>query len=123
MAGPIAAASRFNLSGAGADVVQLDAVTGKNFSNAIAGFGAGDSIVLPNVNFAAGGAVTIVGNTLIVPLLGGEGFTFSNFTTDGTPTFAVGTHSLQTSSVACFAAGTRIRTRRGDIAVEALRAG
>jgi collagen type I/II/III/V/XI/XXIV/XXVII alpha len=110
--------SSFDMSGGTGDVLQLDSVTGTSFGEAITGFGNGDTITLPGVTFAAGGNVTSGPGTLSVPLLGGGSFTFSNITTLGSPRFTVGTDTL--TAVACFAAGTYIRTGRGETSVEAL---
>jgi len=122
IAGTVDAASSFDMAGAPADDLRVDSVTGTTFDNAITGFGTQDTIVLPGVAFAAGGSVTSGGGTLSVPLLGGGSFTFSNFTTEGAPGFTVGANSLS-GSVACFAAGTHIRTERGEVPVESLRHG
>jgi hypothetical protein len=121
IAGAVAAASSFDLSGGTADLLQLAAVTGTSFSNAIAGFGPRDTIALPGVTFESGGIVTGGGGTLKVPLQNGGTFTFSSFGTIGTPSFQVGSNTLV--DLACFAAGTRIRTERGEVAVQALRVG
>jgi hypothetical protein len=117
----VPADSGFDLSGGTSDVLRLDAITGTSFTNTITGFGPHDTIALPGVTFAAGGSVTVSGNTLEVPLQNGGTFTFADVTTLGTPVFQVGAHTLE--DVACFAAGTRIRTERGEIAVEDLRIG
>jgi hypothetical protein len=124
LAGTVAVGSSFDMTGAGADTLRLDAVTGTDFANAITGFGANDTIDVPGVTFAAGATISASGGTLSVPLSGGGNFTFDQFTTDGAPNIVTGANSLRGAApIACFAEGTRIRTTSGEVAVEALRPG
>lgn len=107
----------FALHGTG-NVLDFSAIGG---SNVITGFAPGDSIVLAgtpaDVAFS-GGTLTI--STSGIPLA-----TFSLPDVPGTAQFsaAVGTDTVITETVACFAAGTRIATPGGPVAVEDLRAG
>jgi collagen type I/II/III/V/XI/XXIV/XXVII alpha len=118
ISGTVAADASFNMSGGTASALQLGSIAGSNFYNVITGFGPGDVINLTNVTFVSGSSVTTGGGTLGVQLMSGGELTFFNFASEGTPTFLIGPHSI--TDVACFASGTRIRTERGEIAVEAL---
>jgi hypothetical protein len=104
------------------------------FGADITGFRSGDTIDLglsaaDNVNFAPGtagapGTLTVSnsGTTVASLLLSGSyettDFTLSNVGSPGASDFVV-----TTTAAPCFAAGTRILTARGEVAVEALRIG
>ncbi len=93
----------------------------------ISGFAATDTIDLLNVAYSSGGSASFAGGVLAVSQGGqtydltlagnytGATFTLFSDVTSGTEVFA--------TNVPCFAAGTRIRTDRGDIPVEALTLG
>jgi collagen type I alpha len=118
VSGTVAAHASFNMAGGTASVLELGSIVSSDFLNTITGFGHDDVIDLTNVTFVAGGSVSSGGGTIGVPLLSGGDLTFFDFASEGTPTFVVSAHSFE--DVACFAAGTRIRTARGEVAVEAL---
>lgn len=121
LAGTIDASTSFTLSGT-SDLLQLGSVGKGGLANIVTGFGPGDKITLTNVAFDTTGTISSGANTLSVPLLGGTFFTFSNFTSTGAPTFLIAS-SNTFEDAACFASGTRIRTERGEVAVEALDVG
>ena len=107
----------------GPDTLTLDSVTGTSFDNAIIGFSYLDTIALPSVTFVAGSTPVLGANTLTVDLLAGGAFAFEDFATAGgaSPHFIVTDHAIQ--EAVCFARGTRILTRTGEMAVETLRPG
>ncbi len=108
---------RFALHGTG-NVLQFSAIGG---SNTITGFAPGDSIVVTgtpaDVAFSAG---TLTISTGGVPLA-----TFSLPDVPGNAQFsaAAGTDTTISETIPCFAAGTRIATPGGAVAVEDLRPG
>ena len=101
----------------------------------ISGFSAGDEIDLENLPFGASGTVTLDASTDVLTVVEGgssaalelagadtgDTFTLNPDTGSGT---VIGLSSsgtvVGTSDVPCFAAGTRISTDRGEIAVEHL---
>jgi hypothetical protein len=105
------------------DLLNLSAVSGISFDNAITGFGGSDEIVVPNVTFAAGSTPIIGAGAVTIDLQAGGTFTFSSFAfQSGAPeTLTVGAHSI--TDAACFAAGTMIRAEQGEVAVESLQPG
>ena len=121
--GTVAAGQTVEL-GAGTNVLALTA--GSGFSGTIAGFGKGETISLTDVTDAVSAAI-VGGNTLVVDRSGnpdlalildpGTDYTGAAFTVgDGASDFI-------TTDLACFAAGTRIETPDGPVAVESLAIG
>jgi hypothetical protein len=104
----------------------VSAIQPGEFAGTIEGFVAGDTIDLPAIPFSVGNTIAFDGATDTLAIQNGTttlaslqlsgAFTASQFglRDDGTGNTAI---------VTCFAAGTRIRTARGDVAVEALREG
>ncbi len=105
------------------DLLNLSAVSGISFDNAITGFGGSDEIVVPNVTFAVGSTPIIGAGAVTIDLQAGGTFTFSSFAfQSGAPqALTVGAHSI--TDAACFAAGTMMRTEQGEVAVESLQPG
>ena len=112
------------ISFTGASTLRIDAVltgTTNSFANTVANFGYGDSIDLRGLAFASGATAVLSAGTLLTVTAGSNSekitlaaprnssFTVTNDGTNG---------SLVTAP--CFAAGTRIRTTRGEITVETL---
>ena len=94
-------------------------------SNTIDGFAAGDTIVLANVAPAASTATLNANGQLAVPTTTGTvDLQIGLFLGLGFTLTARGNGTAITANVApCFAAGTRIATPRGQVAVERLREG
>jgi hypothetical protein len=89
----------------------------------ITGFGEGDTLHLTNIaatsgNFANGELALKVG-----PFLIGEDLTFAGSYTGDPFTVNIDPNGGTDITIPCFLAGTRIRTREGDVAVEKLRIG
>jgi Hint domain len=100
-------------------LLTLDLGTIGGFDATIDGFQAGDTIKVQTTSaatFSQSGSVVLVIESGVT--LGG--LTFENV---AEATLAVGTSGALVDQVACFAAGTRIRTARGEVKVEALRVG
>jgi hypothetical protein len=97
-------------------------------SNTITDFIAGDTIDLTGISFAAGDSVSYSGTTLDIV---DAGTTLAALTLTGKPYTSsdfflskdAGTGTDITTNMPCFAAGARVATERGDVAVEALRVG
>ncbi len=89
-----------------------------SFAGTIGGFAIGDAIQLANEVITSG---SITGTVLDLTLAGGgtQALTVAPFQS-GMTFAATASGGLE---VACFAAGTRIATARGEVAVDALRAG
>lgn len=121
--GTVAAGQTVEL-GAGTNVLALTA--GSGFAGTIAGFGKGETITLTDVTDAVSAAI-VGGNTLVVDRSGNPDL--SLILDPGTDysgaTFSVGDGAgdFITTDLACFAAGTRIDTPDGPVAVESLAIG
>jgi len=89
-------------------------------SNAIAGFGAGDTIEI--TGFLATGT-TFVGNGLILSGVSGQVSLDVPGLNAAQISITPQTGADATEIVACYAAGTRIRTAQGDVAIESLAIG
>jgi len=94
----------------------------------IGGFGAGDTIYLPDVAWVAGGTVTW--NSVTGALSIQEGGVSAALGLDATHSYGGDVFSATADAaggteitVTCFCAGTKIATPDGDVAVELLRAG
>jgi T5SS/PEP-CTERM-associated repeat protein len=99
-------------------------VPGAGFSNAIYGIGDGDRIELAGVSITA--ANVLSPGTIAIAEAGGSTYLLTdvNFVADSIQQFLVGVDASTGDSyiqVSCFAAGTRIRTTRGEVKVEDLR--
>src|SRR5579875_3330322 len=123
------AAGSASLLFGGASELRIDGTTMP--ANTISGFVSGDTINLANIPFASGDSATYnssthtlsiqSGGTVLVSLsLVGEPYTTSNFALSQDP---VNSGIDITTDLPCFAAGTRILTERGAVAVEELRPG
>ncbi len=128
------AASTGTLSGIGTSVVNFGSIVfdagsqwflqgnAAGFAGTIAGFAAGDTIEIAGINATgsnyAGGVLTLTtgSGTTSLSLTGASPFSTGNFRV----TNVGGNVDI---SLACFRAGTRIRTPDGDVAVEDLRVG
>jgi hypothetical protein len=127
LSGTLNAGTSFSLDSTGAgEVLTFGAASGNTLGNAIAGASFGDTVILPNVTFAAGDTAALVnGDTLTVFASGNTPvFTFTDFTPLHGSTaadFVVTAHAVQ--DIACFRSGTRIATPTGAVPVERLAAG
>jgi hypothetical protein len=124
----------FNFRDADSDILKLDAVSVADtaaFNGTIVSFGAGDTIWLPNVPATLDSVVTTadydpIGQTVTLSI--GDPTTI---TIDLAGTILTTDSSVLVQAdanggidlVTCFAAGTRIATPRGEVAVEDLREG
>jgi autotransporter passenger strand-loop-strand repeat protein len=93
----------------------------------ISGFGMGDTIELESVVVSAGAAFTVDTPGLLVISAGGTTYDLTIAGADALTPFILtsgsGGYLDLTENAACFAAGTRILTPRGEVAVETLRVG
>ena len=99
--------------------------SGGTVANTISGLAAGDRIEIAGVTFDGG---TVSGSTLELTNGGNTAFTLTDigFAGGGVPQYTFGFDGTTNKSfiqIACFAAGSRILTASGEVAVEALRAG
>lgn len=130
VAGSVDANIDLNFSGGTANVLSLDAVSTTNttaFAGTVGSFGAGDTILLPNIPSSLNAVTTtgsydtsshvltvsVGGGTAVAIDLTGSGLTASN-------SVLVESASSGVELVTCFAAGTLITTQRGDVPVETL---
>jgi autotransporter passenger strand-loop-strand repeat protein len=102
----------------------LTLASGATLSATVSGFSAGNTIDLSGLAYATGGSATLSGSALSVS----DGSATQAITVDptgltGTTFYLSSDGSGGTDVTPCFAAGTRIGTARGDVAVEALRPG
>ena len=127
LAGTDSGSGKVSFAPTAAATLQLDETAlpdGQTFANTVAGFSAGDVIDLRGLTFAdnmtptydsTSGTLTVTEgattDTLILTTPGATDFTLASDGQGGTDIFL------------CFAAGTRIRVVRGDVAVEELRVG
>ncbi len=96
--------------------------SGGTFGTTLANFGTGDELDLKGFTYAAADTVTYAGGTLTVTdATATEKFTLA--TPTSTAFTLVSDGSGGTDVMVCYASGTRIRTARGDVAVEHLRVG
>jgi len=120
--GSVASGQLVTFNGTSA-VVELSDAAG--FQGTIAAFSTGGTIDLTSLNFVTGATATVSGGTLSV-VSGGTTITLAlSGVPDGTK-FATTQDTVRSGTdvtISCFAAGTMIRTSRGDIAAEALSAG
>jgi len=124
----------FNFKDSASDILKLDALSATDtvaFAGTITSFGAGDTIWLPNLPATVDSAATtatydpsgqmltlsVGGSETIAFDLAGSGLTAANSVLVNPDT------NGGIDLVTCFAAGTRIATPRGEVAVEDLRAG
>jgi Hint domain len=126
IAGSVQSAINLDFNDPGSNLLSLGAVSASApdaFAGTIDNFGAGDTIFLPNLptpgsytpDFSNGTLTIMDGATTLAALDMSGVYTSSSFTllsADG-----------GTDIVTCFAAGTRIRSTRGDIPVEDLTTG
>jgi hypothetical protein len=122
-----------NFMDSASDTLRLDALSTIDtvaFAGTITDFGAGDTIWLPNVPLSLDGVITTatydttnkdvvlsIGDPVQITIdLAGSGLTASN----SVQVISDGRGGVDL--VTCFAAGTRIATRRGEVPVEELRA-
>jgi hypothetical protein len=131
--GTVATDIDFNFIDPSAEQLQLDAIVVNgstdidNFSGDISGAAVGNAIILQNVAFLADSIQTtgsLDGSNYIINVAGL--YTVSLNVTgliDASELHVVQYGANGVELVTCFAAGTRIRTRSGDIAVEDLAAG
>jgi hypothetical protein len=107
--------------------VQIESVG--SFAGTLKGFADGDRIDLSGITYAAGNTVACNGTDLVVSNAGGTALATVALS-DGSET--LGAYVLQQDTTlggtdivdaACYAAGTRIDTERGAVAIEALRVG
>ncbi len=124
----------FNFQDADSDILKLDALSAADtvaFAGTITSFGAGDTIWLPNVPTILDSVSTTAtydptGQMLTLSVGGAETITFDLAGSGLTAANSVLVNADANGGidlVTCFAAGTRIATPRGDVAVEDLRAG
>ena len=123
----------FNFNDSASDTLRLDALSTADtvaFAGTITEFGAGDTIWLPSVPFSLDSVTTTATYDIInqdVVLSIGDPV---QITIDLVGAGLIGPNSVLVASdarggidlVTCFAAGTRIATRRGEVPVEELRA-
>jgi len=110
---------------AGAGTLYLGDPSG--FSGLISGFGGADVLSLYNLSYVAPGTADIVGSDTLQIVDGGITSDVQLAGDYSHAVFTVGSSDVGatqvTVTIPCFAAGTRIATARGDIAVEELRVG
>jgi hypothetical protein len=105
------------------DLLNLGGVSSSHtneFAGTIVGFGTGDTIFLSSIPFVQGNTESFNANTLTIS---NGATTLATLDMSGsytTASFTLVTDAGGTAIITCFAAGTRIRTARGDVPVEAL---
>jgi len=104
------------------------------FAGVLDSFVPGDTLDLTSLSYVSGDSAALTtasGGQSMLDLIAGNGTTLATLAFDASasdphPTFTVaplGGGTAITEGVPCFARGTRIRTKRGEIAVEALAVG
>jgi hypothetical protein len=138
--GSVQADIDFNFKDSASDILRLDDITTSDvasgpFAGTITNFGAGDTIWLPNIlptyNDTATTDTYDTTNDQVDVLLGNSSGPPTAITIDlsgpgltsDTSVIVVADSNGGIDLVTCFAAGTRIATPRGDVAVEDLRVG
>jgi len=109
---------------AGSDNLFLDNAA-TTLVNTFNGFAVGDKLAFRGVSTIS--SVTLSGDTLTVSTSSGT-YTLADFTNSAGSTFTTGTETFNGNSygyveLVCFVTGTRIRTERGEVAVEDIGAG
>jgi hypothetical protein len=133
-AGSVQADIQFNFRDATGDILKLDALSAADtvaFAGTITSVGAGDTIWLPNVPTNLDGVATTAtydpGDQVLTLSLGGTAAITFDIAGSGLTAANSVLVNADTNGgidlVTCFAAGTRIATPLGDVAVEDLRAG
>jgi hypothetical protein len=132
--GSVQADIQFNFQDAASDILKLDALSAADtvaFAGTITSFGGGDTIWLPNLPATLDSVATTAtydpsGQMLTLSVGGSETIAFDLAGSGLTAANSVLVNADANGGidlVTCFAAGTRIATPRGDVAVEDLRSG
>ncbi len=124
LTGPVGAGQLISFGGS-SDVLTL--TDPGALAGTISGFGAGDTIVAPNLTLIPGVYTISSTGSLDVPASGGADLKLNFAAGDDNLVITISAHGTgfqaTTSRVPCFAAGTRILTVHGECAVEELEAG